>query len=199
MTDTKKAGRGGRPRGFDPEAGVATATRLFWERGYDAVGVAELAQSIGINAPSLYAAFGNKRELFERAIGHYSATQGHFFGWLDDPDATAFETLLKVLEEAARTGTRDPAARGCLVLDGTRNCADPAARALTAAARDGVREKARALVSRENEQVAEAAADYFMFVLTAISGSAINGVTLPRLLHDIDLAGRGLRAILGKG
>ena len=198
MTDTKELKRGGRPRAFDAEAGVATAMRLFWEKGYDAVGVAELAQSIGINPPSLYAAFGSKRELFQRAVGHYAATQGQFFDWLDKPGAPACETLLKVLREAARTGTTDAAARGCLVLDGTRNCTDPAARAVTAEVRTALREKARALVAREEPQVAETAANYFMFVLTAISGSAIDGVPLDRLLQDIELASPGLRAILGR-
>lgn len=199
MTDTKEVKRGGRPRAFDADAGVATAARLFWEKGYDAVGVAELAQSICINPPSLYAAFGSKRELFQRALSHYSATQGQFFSWLEAPDAPAYETLVRVLAEAARTGTADAAARGCLVLDGTRNCTDPAARALTAAVRSELREKARALVAREAPEVAEAAADYFMFVLTAISGSAIEGTPLPRLMQDIDLASRGLRAMLGQG
>ena len=173
--------------------------RLFWEKGYDAVGVAELAQSIGINPPSLYAAFGSKRELFQRALGHYAATQGQFFGWLEAPGAPALETLMRVLEQAARSGTSDAAARGCLALDGTRNCTDPAARALTAEVRAGLREKARALVAREHPETAEAAADYFMFVLAAISASAIDGVPLPRLIADIGLAGRGLRALLGQG
>lgn len=199
MVDTKEAKRGGRPRAFDVETGVATAMRLFWEKGYDAVGVAELAQSIGINPPSLYAAFGSKRELFQRAVSHYSETRGRFFGWLGQPDAPAYETLLKVLEEAARSGTTDVVARGCLVLDGTRNCTDPAARAVTAKVRDELREKARALVAREAPQFADRAADYFLFVLTAISGSAINGVPLDRLLQDIELASPGLRAVLGGG
>ena len=198
MIDTKEVRRGGRPRAFDAEAGVATAMRLFWEKGYDAVGVAELAQSIGINPPSLYAAFGSKRELFQRALGHYAATQGQFFSWLEAPDVRAFETLVRVLEQAAQSGTMDAAARGCLALDGTRNCTDPAARALTAEVRADLRERARVLVARENPAAADPAADYFMFVLSAISASAIDGVPLPRLMQDIELASSGLRALLGR-
>lgn len=199
MTDTKEVKRTGRPRGFDVEAGVDTAMRLFWEQGYDAVGVAELAQTIGINPPSLYAAFGSKRALFARALDHYSATQGHFFSWLDDPDAPVYETFVRVLEQAARSGTEDAVARGCLALDGTRNCTDPEARALTAEARATLRGKARALAARQAPEAADAAADYFLFVLTGISGSAINGATLDQLLRDLELAKPGLRALLGKG
>jgi TetR/AcrR family transcriptional repressor for divergent bdcA len=196
VVDTKKAKRSGRPRSFDVEKGVATAMRLFWERGYDAVGVAELAQSIGINPPSLYAAFGSKKELFGRALARYATTQGHFFAWLDVEGAPAFETLMAVLHQAARSGTADPVARGCLVLDGTRNCADAGARALTAEVRAALRDRTRALIARERPEAAETGADYFMFVLTAISASAIDGVPLERLLADIDLASRGLRALI---
>ncbi|MCY1127976.1 TetR/AcrR family transcriptional regulator [Frigidibacter sp. RF13] len=198
MTDTEKVKRSGRPRAFDPEAGVAAATRLFWEKGYDAVGVAELAQTIGINPPSLYAAYGSKRELFARAVAHYAGTQGRFFARLD-ADGPAYETLISVLEDAARAGTGDATARGCLVLDGTRNCTDSGARALTAEVRAGLREKAHALIARDRPEVADSAADYFMFVLTAISGSAIDGVPLDRLMQDIALAGQGLGAMLGRG
>lgn len=195
MTDTKEARRAGRPRAFDPEKGVATAMRLFWEKGYDAVGVAELAQTIGINPPSLYAAYGSKKDLFARAVAHYAATQGQFFARLDGT-GPAYETIIGVLQEAARAGTSDAVARGCLVLDGTRNCVDAGARALTAEVRAGLRGKARALIARERPAVAEAGADYFMFVLTAISGSAIEGVPQEKLMEDIALAARGLRALL---
>ena len=47
---------------------METALALFHERGYDAVGVAELSQATGVKPPSLYAAFGSKQGLFERAV-----------------------------------------------------------------------------------------------------------------------------------
>lgn len=196
MTDIKEPRRAGRPRAFDAEQGVATAMRLFWEKGYDTVGVAELSQSIGINPPSLYAAYGSKRALFERALDHYAATQAQFFGRLRDADGPAFETLVTVLQAAALSCTADRTARGCLVMDSTRNCADPEARALTANIRADVRQNVLRLISRDRPDAAEAGADYFMFVLTAISASAVDGTPRDGLMRDLSLAETGLRALL---
>ena len=50
----------GRPRSFDRNAALFKALELFWKRGYEPVSVAELCTAMGINAPSLYAAFGSK-------------------------------------------------------------------------------------------------------------------------------------------
>lgn len=172
--------------------------RLFWEKGYDTVGVAELSQSIGVNPPSLYAAYGSKRALFLRALEHYADTQAQFFGRLKGADGPAFETLVAVLEAAALSCTADRTARGCLVMDSTRNCADPEARALTANIRADVRENARRLIARDRPEAAEAGADYFMFVLTAISATAVDGAKLDQLRRDLELAKSGLRGLLGQ-
>lgn len=44
---------------------------LFWEHGYEATSVADITAAIGVGAPSMYAAFGNKRELFDRVVELY--------------------------------------------------------------------------------------------------------------------------------
>src|SRR5687768_16620781 len=66
----------GRPRSFDRDAALRRAMVLFWERGYEAVSLAELTEQLGINKPSLYAAFGCKEALFREAIELYSSTEG---------------------------------------------------------------------------------------------------------------------------
>jgi TetR/AcrR family transcriptional repressor of nem operon len=67
--------RTGRPRQFDEREVLERAMQLFWEKGYQAVGLSELLARMGISRQSLYATFGNKRELFVRAIHHYRETQ----------------------------------------------------------------------------------------------------------------------------
>lgn len=62
----------GRPRTFDKDAVLRMAMRAFWERGYDGVSVAQLCKEAGIAAPSLYAAFGDKNALFEKASALYT-------------------------------------------------------------------------------------------------------------------------------
>lgn len=62
-----------RPRGFEREAALEQAMRLFWARGYAAVSIQDVVEATGINRASLYAAFGDKRALFREAIEHYLA------------------------------------------------------------------------------------------------------------------------------
>jgi AcrR family transcriptional regulator len=59
----------GRPRSFDREEALEKAVEAFWERGYDGTSISDLTTTIGIAAPSLYAAFGDKERLFEEASG----------------------------------------------------------------------------------------------------------------------------------
>jgi len=61
----------GRKRSFDKEEALDTATRVFWENGYAGTSLAQLTSALGINKPSLYAAFGNKEQLFAAAMEHY--------------------------------------------------------------------------------------------------------------------------------
>src|ERR1700722_19683823 len=61
----------GRTRQFDTEEALARALAVFWARGYEGATLAELTAAMGINRPSLYAAFGNKEQLFRKALEHY--------------------------------------------------------------------------------------------------------------------------------
>ena len=69
---TPQAARG-RPRAFDTARALDQALRVFWRHGYEGASLADLTAAMGINRPSLYAAFGNKETLFRRALDHYAA------------------------------------------------------------------------------------------------------------------------------
>lgn len=69
MADTKKAP--GRPKAFDRDFALEKALRVFWEKGYVSASMTELCSAMGINAPSLYAEFGNKKRLFLEALEFY--------------------------------------------------------------------------------------------------------------------------------
>jgi AcrR family transcriptional regulator len=61
----------GRPREFCVDQALAAALRVFWRKGFDGASLTDLTEAMGITRPSLYAAFGNKEELFRKALDLY--------------------------------------------------------------------------------------------------------------------------------
>ncbi|MBP0446447.1 TetR/AcrR family transcriptional regulator [Roseomonas sp. SSH11] len=185
----------GRPRRFDPEEALATAQRLFHAHGYDAVSVADLTQALGINPPSFYAAFGSKAGLYARILCRYSAAEGVPLAEILRPGRPVAEALAAVLEEAARRYAADPAAAGCLAIEGAR-CNDPeareAARALTAAGEDTIRR----YVAEHHPADAERLADFVVTLMAGLSTMAREGHGLDRLLATARLAGQAIAQAL---
>ena len=62
----------GRPRAFDTQKALHRAMLVFWRKGYLGASLSDLTNAMGINRPSLYAAFGNKDSLFRKALDHYA-------------------------------------------------------------------------------------------------------------------------------
>ena len=197
MTTKSPRGRG-RPRRFDPEAAIAIAQRLFHERGYDAVSLADLTEALGINQPSFYAAFGSKAGLYARILGRYTATEGIPLEEILRPGRPVAEALAALLEQAARRYAAGPAAAGCLVIEGTR-CTAPeareAARALSAAAEDRI----RGFVAATQPEAAGRLTDYVVTVMAGLSGMAREGHGLDRLLATARLAGQALAQAVPPG
>jgi AcrR family transcriptional regulator len=61
----------GRPRGFDTDTALDAAMRVFWKHGYEGASLELLTGAMGINRPSLYGAFGDKADLFAKAVARY--------------------------------------------------------------------------------------------------------------------------------
>src|SRR4051795_13399894 len=87
----------GRPRGFDPEKALDRALRVFWAKGYEGASLPDLTKAMGINRPSMYAAFGNKEALFRKALDRYvEGPAAYTRKALDEPTARAVvERLLR--------------------------------------------------------------------------------------------------------
>ncbi|MCA9021439.1 MAG: helix-turn-helix transcriptional regulator, partial [Planctomycetaceae bacterium] len=78
----------GRPREFDTNQALDDALDVFWRNGYEGTSILELTEAMGINRPSLYAAFGNKEALFRKAIDRYMEIRAcHLLSSLDEPTA----------------------------------------------------------------------------------------------------------------
>jgi AcrR family transcriptional regulator len=81
----------GRPREFDTDEALDKAMMVFWQQGFEGASLSDLTEAMGISRPSLYAAFGNKEELFRRALGRYVETgpAAEHFAALAEPTARA--------------------------------------------------------------------------------------------------------------
>ena len=105
----------GRPRTFDRESALSTATELFWKKGYEATAVADLCRSIGIEAPSLYAAFGSKEKLYCECLDHYQQTIAPLIWNGLETARTARDGFASVLYGTARVLPSTIRASGCMV------------------------------------------------------------------------------------
>jgi AcrR family transcriptional regulator len=86
---------------------------VFWKKGYDGSGLTELTSAMGITKTSMYAAFGNKEQLFRKVVERYTAGPASYgFRALDEP--TAREVAGALLHGAVRATTRSEVPSGCL-------------------------------------------------------------------------------------
>jgi AcrR family transcriptional regulator len=69
--DDEAPKRRGRPRAYDPKAAIARAAETFWKAGYAGTSLDDLSEATGMNRPSLYAAFGDKRDLYLKTLDYY--------------------------------------------------------------------------------------------------------------------------------
>lgn len=198
MNDTKNPRPRGRPRRFDPDEAVATAQHLFHARGYDAVSVADLTEALGINPPSFYAAFGNKAGLYARVLEHWVGTEAIPLDDILRPDRPVAEALAAVLEDAARRYAANPAAGGCLVLEGTR-CDDRAARDAARGLNLAAEEAIRNYIAARHPEAAERVADFVSTTMSGLSTKARNGHGVDRLLATARLANMAIEQALRGG
>lgn len=133
--------RTGRPRAFDPEAALARARDVFWSRGYAATSVQNLVDALSLQRGSLYAAFGDKRALYLKAVRLYDTENRSRLAELleEDPVLPVLRRMLTqpaTLIGAQRAGEER---RGCLVGNTTAELvpADDEAGAVVAAAYEG--------------------------------------------------------------
>ena len=119
MAETTTAARG-RPRGFDRDAALDAALTEFWRHGYEGTSIAVLTKAMGVNPPSLYAAFGDKRQLFSAAVQRYADTHGSY-GAKALAEPTAHEAVRTLLRLAAAEYAAAGHPPGCLVIDGATN------------------------------------------------------------------------------
>jgi AcrR family transcriptional regulator len=108
----------GRPRAFDREAALRRALDVFWAKGFDTCSMADLVDAMGINSPSLYAAFGSKEDLYREAIDLYADGEGGAALRQLQAHESVRDGLRAMFRASAElfTGKADP--RGCMIFLG---------------------------------------------------------------------------------
>lgn len=123
--------RRGRPREYDPETALSQARSMFWDAGYAATSLDDLSAGMGMNRPSLYGAFGDKRALYQRTLEGYQVLSRDALAQAlpcDRPLRTALRALYDGALAIYLSGEHGP--RGCYLIGTalTESVLDPMAR-----------------------------------------------------------------------
>jgi AcrR family transcriptional regulator len=111
----------GRPRGFDADQALDEAMEVFWRHGYEGATIAQLTDAMGINPPSLYAAFGSKEGLLKAALDRYSTRRAAVMEEIVAAP-TAREVAERYLMRTADSHTDPANPPGCLLVQGGLAC-----------------------------------------------------------------------------
>ncbi len=125
MKQEKTTAAIGRPREFDTDDALNRAMYVFWRKGYLGTSLSDLTEAMGINRPSLYAAFGNKESLFRKVLERYAdGPSAYLREALKEP--TARQVAERMMHGVVDLGTDPHNPPGCLWVHGTLSCGDPA-------------------------------------------------------------------------
>lgn len=180
----------GRPRGFDVTQALDRALEVFWRHGFEGTTLADLTEAMGIGRAALYAAFGNKKELFRHALDHYYEVDAvHTFQALKAP--TARDVTEQYLCRSVEQLTDPARPLGCFVLRGALAVAPENSdigehvAQLRRAAENGLRrryEQARLAGDLPANESPEALARYVVTVRHGLAVMACDGTTREQLM-----------------
>ena len=182
----------GRPRSFDRDAALDAAMQVFWEKGYEATSISDLTEVMGINPPSLYAAFGDKERLFMEAIERYAQARGSSCPYCEE--ATAREAIEKLLTYMATELTESSHPRGCLMMMAAVTSGNTSAQLQKALAdmrtgsRDRMKERIKCGMADGDVPAgtnAGALADFYSTIMTGMSMNARDGATRKGLMATV--------------
>lgn len=189
----------GRPLSFDREDVLEKAMLAFWESGYETTSISDLTAAMGVTAPSLYAAFGSKQQLFLEAMHRYAGDHNA----LEQAMArapSAREAVAEMLRGAAVLYTGDTTPRGCLLASAAATGSPEAAdvRVVVAAQRRAVRDiiirRIEADLAKRDllpDTPAAVLADLAIAVMQGMSVLARDGADHERLLAVAETATAG--------
>ena len=196
ITASPEKRRLGRPRSFNREQALDVAMHVFWRQGYEGASLTALTDAMGINRPSLYAAFGDKAALFREAVARYGTGPGRYIRRaLGQPKARQVAEML--LRGAVAVATDEANPGGCLWVQGAlvASTEGEAMRNEMIVLRDGGTtqvhdrlERARREGDLPPETDIQALTLFLVSVMNGISVQAISGRGSEALNRVVDLA-----------
>ncbi|OXR45943.1 HTH-type transcriptional repressor ComR [Nocardia cerradoensis] len=166
---------GGRPRSFDTDTALDRAVEAFWRNGFEGTSLADLTTAMGINKPSLYAAFGNKEELFGKVLARYLDGPGAYAtAALNAP--TGREVVERLIHGAVDLAAGDGTPRGCLCVKTVQACGPDA----HAARQDAVtvRKAGETALRRRLEQATDLPSRHDPATLAALVHTLSDGIAV---------------------
>jgi AcrR family transcriptional regulator len=188
--------RMGRPRGFDEEAALEAAMRVFWAKSYEGATMADLTDAMGINRSSIYAAFGDKERLYKLVLERYTAGPMTYV-------RTALEKpVLREVIEGLLNGTVEFLAtpgnpKGCLSIQGALACgtdAEPIKQTMIEWRAQGELQLKRRLVRAQRDGELSSAvnaadlARYLSTIMTGLGIQAANGAKRAEMKRIAEMA-----------
>jgi AcrR family transcriptional regulator len=189
----------GRPREFDVDEALDRALEVFWRKGYEGTSLLDLTRAMGINRPSLYAAFGNKESLFRKALARYAQGPAAYVREALN-ESTARVVAERLLEGAADLLTDPRKPRGCLAVQGALVCGEAAEAvrrelmAHRAASQEALRQRFERAVAEGDLSSTVNGADLARYVITVVQGMAVqaaSGASRDDLRRVVEIALRG--------
>lgn len=188
---SRRISRIGRPLSFDRDAALHQAMLLFWRHGYEATSLNDLTRSMGVTPPSIYAAFGDKKQLFREAVQRYCAGPITAKSIIEQAN-TAREATWSLLTSSAIgfTGTDTPP--GCLLASSTISCSAAASdvQAELASIRRKIETQLKNKIARDvamgamsSASDASAVAAHVMAVIQGMSTLARDGAKREKLMR----------------
>jgi AcrR family transcriptional regulator len=185
----------GRPRGFDENAALEAAMRVFWERGYEGATLSDLTSAMGINRSSMYAAFGDKAALFRRTMEQYrEGPMRYMRDALEKP--VLRDAVTSLLHSTVLFLSQPGHPRGCFSIQAALACgvdAEPIQQAMVEwrkAGEEALRKRfAMARIAGELPKDISAA-DFARFIATVTAGlavQAVNGASREQMKQTADL------------
>lgn len=180
----------GRPKGFDQQDALAKAMLLFWRNGYVATSISDLTQELGITAPSLYCAFGDKASLFNQCIDYYLMNEACPILSIVKQAKTAKIAIELLMYESAKRLIQPNKPAGCMLITAAMNGAKQIEDVQL-----NVQEKRKSyqeiLLERMRKGIAdgdvapdapiEAIVDFYITVIDGFTIQACDGIELERL------------------